>query len=53
MSTVQKWLLGLIGLGASYMVLTNPNGFYKTAKGLEDLTAGSVTQISTGGRRGG
>lgn len=53
MSTIQKWLLGLISLGAGYMVLQNPNGFYKAAKGVEDLTAGSVTQITTGGRRGG
>jgi precorrin isomerase len=53
MSTVQKWLMGLIGLGAGYMVLQNPNGFYKAATGIEHLTAGSVTQISTGGRRGG
>lgn len=46
MSTVQKWLLGLIALGAGYMVLQNPNGFYKAATGVENLTAGSVTQIT-------
>lgn len=51
-STIQKWLLALVGLGAGYMVLQNPAGFYKATTGLEKLTAGSVTQITTGGKRG-
>lgn len=53
MGVAQKWLTGLIGLGAAYMVLSNPNGFYKVATGVQRLTAGSVTQITTGGKKGG
>lgn len=52
MSTVQKWLIGLIGLGAGYLVFTNPQGFASAATGVEKLTGGSVTQIVTGGRKG-
>lgn len=50
MSTVQKWLAGLTGLGALYLVLTNPEGFGKLAQGTKTLTAGSITSITTGGR---
>lgn len=51
MSTVQKWLTGMIGLGALYLVLTNPEGFAKLAGGVKTITAGSETSIITGGRR--
>jgi hypothetical protein len=50
MSTLQKWLTLLAGLGAGYMVLANPNAFYKAASGFEKVTAGSVTAVTTGGR---
>lgn len=53
MGTLQKWLMGMIGLGAAYLVLTNPNGFYKAATGTEKLVGGTETQIITGGKRGG
>lgn len=52
MQTVQKWLMGMIGLGALYLVVTNPNGFYKATSGVKNLVAGGETQIITGGRRG-
>lgn len=52
MGVVQKWLMGLISLGALYLVVTNPNGFYKAASGVKNVVGGSETQIITGGRRG-
>jgi hypothetical protein len=50
MTLVQKWLTGLIALGAGYLVFTNPNGFYKAAQGLRSLTAGSIVDVTTGGK---
>jgi hypothetical protein len=50
MGLAQKWLLGLIGLGAGFMVLANPNGFYKVAEGARRLTAGSIVSVTTGGK---
>jgi hypothetical protein len=50
MSLVQKWLLGLISLGAGYMVFQNPNGFFKVATGVRSLTAGSIVDVTTGGK---
>lgn len=51
MSTVQKWLSGLIGLGALYLVVTNPNGVYKTLKGARQLIGGTEVDVITGGKR--
>jgi hypothetical protein len=51
MSTVQKWLMGLLGLGALYLVVTNPNGFYKAAQGIRQVVGGTETDIITGGKR--
>jgi hypothetical protein len=51
-TTLQKWLLGLIGLGALYLVVTNPQGVYRAAQAGKNLIGGSETQIITGGRRG-
>jgi hypothetical protein len=31
-------------------VFTNPNGFYKFAEGARRLTAGSIVQVTTGGK---
>lgn len=50
MSLLQKWMLGLIGLGAGFLVVTNPNGFYKAAQGFRSLTAGSIADVTTGGK---
>jgi hypothetical protein len=52
MSTIQKWLMGLLGLGALYLVVTNPNGFYKAAQGVKQVVGGTETQIITGGKKG-
>ena len=53
MGIVQKWILILGGLGALYLVVQNPNGFYKAATGVQRLVGGTETQIITGGKRGG
>jgi len=44
--------MGLLGLGALYLVVTNPNGFFKAAQGVQKVVGGTETQIITGGRRG-
>lgn len=53
MGIAQKWLTGLIGLGALYLVVSNPNGVYRGAQAFSKLTSGAVTQITTGGKQGG
>lgn len=52
MTTVQKWLLGLVGLGAAYLAFTNSAGVFKVAQGAETLIGGSETEIITGGKKG-
>lgn len=52
MGTVSKWLMAMAGLGALYLVVTNPNGFYKATAGVKNLVGGTETQIITGGTRG-
>lgn len=52
MPTVQKWIMGLVGLGALYLVVQNPAGFFKAAQGVKTVVGGTETQIITGGRRG-
>lgn len=51
MTTAQKWLMGLIGLGALYLVVTNPNGVYKAAQSARTVIGGSETDIISGGTR--
>lgn len=51
MSVVQKWLSGLIGLGALYLVVTNPQGIYSALNGFRQLVGGTETDIITGGRK--
>jgi hypothetical protein len=53
MPVAQKWLSGLIGLGALYLVVSNPNGVYRAGQAVGKLTGGTVTQITTGGKKGG
>jgi hypothetical protein len=52
MTLVQKWMLGLVGLGAAFLVFTNPTGFYKAATGVRSLVAGSIVDVTTGGKGG-
>ena len=51
MSIVQKWLASLTGLGALYLVVTNPQGFSTAATGLKNITSGSIVSITTGGKK--
>lgn len=51
MTLVQKWLSALVALGAGYLVLTNPDSFYKATTGLKNLTAGSIVSVTTGGKK--
>jgi hypothetical protein len=50
MTTLQKWLLGLVGLGALYLAVTNPTGVYNAAKAVQTTVGGSETEIITGGK---
>ena len=52
MGTLNKWLVIVGGLGALYLVVTNPEGFYKATSGIKNLVGGTETQIITGGKRG-
>lgn len=52
MGTLNKWLTGLLGLGALFLVVSNPEGFYKATTGVKNLIGGTETQIITGGKRG-
>lgn len=49
-TTAQKWLMGLIGLGAAFLAFTNPNGVFKTAQAIQTTVGGTETEIITGGR---
>jgi hypothetical protein len=50
-TTLQKWLMGLLGLGALYLVVTNPSGFYKAAQGIRQVVGGTEVDVITGGRK--
>jgi hypothetical protein len=50
-STLQKWLMGLIGLGALFLVVTNPTGFYKAAQGVRQVVGGTEADVITGGKK--
>jgi hypothetical protein len=52
MTLLQKWLTALVGLGAGYLVLTNPESFYKATTGIRNLTAGSIVAVTSGGQKG-
>lgn len=53
MGTVQKYMLILAGLGAGYLVVSNPQGVYRAAQSFQKITGGTIAQITTGGKRGG
>lgn len=50
-STLQKWLMGLIGLGALFLVVTNPNGFYKASQGVRQVVGGTEADVISGGTK--
>ena len=50
MPTLQKFILALVALGAGYLILSKPDAFYKAAAGVRNLTAGSIVDVTTGGK---
>lgn len=50
-TTLQKWLMGLLGLGALYLVVTNPNGFFKASQGIRQIVGGTESDIISGGKK--
>jgi hypothetical protein len=50
MTVLQKWIAGIIALGAGYLVFAKPESFYKAAQGVRGLVAGSVVDVTTGGQ---
>ena len=50
MTLLQKWIAGLLGLGAGVLVFTNPNGVWTAAKSIRSVTAGSIVDVTTGGK---
>lgn len=44
-STIQKWLMGLLGLGALGVVVANPTGFYSATNGIRQLVGGSESDV--------
>lgn len=52
MSTLQKGILLLFGLGAGYLILSKPDAFYKASSGFRNLVAGSIVDVTTGGKGG-
>lgn len=51
MTTIQKWLTGMIGLGALYLVVTNPNGTYKAAQAVQKVVGGTEATVISGGNK--
>jgi hypothetical protein len=51
MSLAQKWLAGMISLGALYLVVANPTGVYKAAQAGRQLVGGTEVDIITGGKK--
>lgn len=50
MPLLQKWMLGLLGLGALYLVAANSSAIYKGAQAFRSVTAGSIADVTTGGK---
>lgn len=51
MNIVQKWLAGLIGLGALYLVATQGKGLATAFGGAERFVSGTEGTVLRGGRR--
>ncbi len=45
LTVAQKWLMGLLGLSALVVVVSNPKGFYSATNGVRQLIGGSTTDI--------
>ncbi len=44
-TTISKWLMGLIGLGALVIIVTNPSGTLKAAQAIQTVTGSTESQI--------
>lgn len=51
MSTVQKWLALMAGLGAAYLVLTNPKGTLSAGQAVRNVVGGTESDIISGGAK--
>jgi len=50
MTLLQRWLGALVALGAGWLVVTNPNGVFKASQAFRSVTAGSIVDVTTGGK---
>ena len=50
MSLLQKWLMAMVGLGAGFLVVTNPIGVYRAAQAGRNLIGGTIVDVTTGGK---
>lgn len=50
MSLAQKWLSGLIGLGALYLVATQGKGLATAFKGAQQFVSGTEGTVLQGGK---
>jgi len=50
MGLAQKWIAGLLGLGALYLIATQGKGLLDAAKAGRQLVGGTETDIITGGK---
>jgi hypothetical protein len=48
MNIIQKWLAGLIGLGALYLVATNGKGLATAFGGAQKFISGTLATAETG-----
>lgn len=54
MTTIQKWLVMMGGLGALVIIVANPNGVLGAAKAVSQIVGGTESQIITAkGRQSG
>lgn len=52
MTTLQKFLMAMSGLGAGFLVVSNPQGVSAAGSALKNAVGGTITQIVTGGKKG-
>lgn len=51
MTTVQKWLTAMAGLGALFLVVSNPNGVTAAGSAIKNIVGGTEAQIISGGTK--
>jgi len=50
MPLIQKFILSLVGLGAGYLVFSNPSGVFRASQAARNLIGGSIVDVTTGGK---